>query len=96
VVVVLGETERVGPVPICVLFKNQVKVPPGVGELAVSVPVPPEQMVIGAAVIVGPGFTVTVVVAFTVPQFGTVKVTVYVPAANVVGLGIVGFCSVEE
>jgi hypothetical protein len=52
-------------------------------------------MVIGLAVTVGPGLTVTVVVALTVPQFGTVSVTVYVPAANKVGLAIVGFCWVE-
>jgi hypothetical protein len=76
VVVVDGDTEMLGPVPTCVPFRNQVYVPPGVVELAVRLPVAPAQIVMGAAVTVGPGFTVTLVVAFTVPQFGTVSVTV--------------------
>ena len=49
----------------------------------------------GLTLTVGPGLTVTDVVALTVPQFGTVRVTVYVPAANKVGLGMEGFCCVD-
>ena len=74
--VVDGETEMLGPVPTCTPFRNQVYVPPGVVELAVRLPLAPAQIVSGAAVTVGPGFIVTLVVAFTVPQFGTVSVTV--------------------
>ena len=50
--------------------------PPVTAELAVKVVEAPVQIVAGVADTVGPGFTVTVVVALTVPQFGTVKVTV--------------------
>jgi hypothetical protein len=76
VVVVLGATVSDGPVPTGAPLRNQLKTPPAVGELEVSVPVAPSQMVIGFTVMDGPGLTVTVVVAFTVPQLGTVNVTV--------------------
>jgi hypothetical protein len=75
-VVLFGDTVKVGPVPIGAPLRNQLKTPPAIGELAFSVPEAPSQMVIGLTVMEGPGLTVTVVVAFTVPQLGTVNVTV--------------------
>jgi hypothetical protein len=74
--VVAGDTDIVAPVPIDTPFKDQLYVPPGVGELAESVPLAPLHIVIGLTLTVGPGLTVTEVVALTVPQFGTVSVTV--------------------
>jgi hypothetical protein len=76
VVFVVGLTDNVDPLPKILPFNDQVQVPPAVDELAVNVPDPPWQIVIGGTVIVGPGLTTTAVVPFAVPQLGIVTATV--------------------
>jgi len=68
-------------------------VPPPL-ELRLSV-VPLQTGLLLEAVAVGSGFTVTGVVALAEHPFGFVTVTVYVPLAAVVTLGMLGFCADE-